>query len=398
MTSPRIVEEVESEMIYQHVLKIEGPRHPIDSLEKLDKAANYIRSEFREYGLQVNEQRFKVEDFDATFRNVEGIMGDNGDAEFLIVSHYDTVWDSPGANDNGSGVATMLESARVLAQECSNIHPVRFVSFTLEERNPAWELGSRRDARSLGLIDKQNRYSSSQTHRLMKRALDLQAKSLAAGKTLVEALEDSRIRLQGEMSESEIEYLKRSEERFRGVTVTSWPGKTALLGSGFWVEEAIRANRKVLGAVNLETLGYTSSKNHSQTLPEGVNQTMFRTYKIPDVTIGNFIAVVGDANSDKLAQSFCNQCRLGSVDLPYACLQVPLRFDDIAKLGLHDLLRSDHACFWRGGIPSLMVTDTANFRYPFYHTRADTADKLDTQFMAKVCKAIIAMVIDCVSA
>jgi len=59
-----------------------------------------------------------------------------------------------------------------------------------------------------------------------------------------------------------------------------------------------------------------------------------------------------------------------------------------------DLLRSDHAPFWREGIPGLMVTDTANFRYPFYHTQADTIDKLDFNFMTKACKATIATAID----
>jgi len=176
--------------------------------------------------------------------------------------------------------------------------------------------------------------------------------------------------------------------------VTSWLGKTSMMGSGFWVEKAVRANKEVLGVLNLETIGYTSEKKNSQTLPEGMDPAMFQTYRVSDVTIGNFLAVIGDANSEKLAQSFCNQCKLDSVDLPYACLQVPLRFEDIAQSGLFDLLRSDHAPFWREGMPGLMLTDTANFRYPFYHTQADTIDKLDFSFMTKICKATIATAIE----
>lgn len=393
MDTAQIVKEVEIERIYEHVLKIEGPRHPIDALEKLNDAADYICSEFSEYGLSVNEQKFKVEDFDATFRNIEGTTGDGEDPEFLIVSHYDTVGDSPGANDNGSGVAVMLESARVLAQK-KGICNLRFVSFTLEERNPTYELKIRKAAQNLGLTDEQNRYTSPQTHKLMKQLMGLQTEALTAGKNPAEAFGEARSKLKGQMGEAEVEYAKQVEELYSGITVTSWPGKTALLGSDFWVEEAVRLDKDVLGVLNLETLGYTSDRKNSQILPEGMEPAMFQTHKVQDVTVGNFIAVISDTNSDKLAQSFCNQCKLDSVDLPYACLQVPLRFEDIAQFGLFDILRSDHAPFWREGIPSLMLTDTANFRYPFYHTQADTIDKLDFDFIARICKATIATAID----
>ena len=41
-----------------------------------------------------------------------------------------------------------------------------------------------------------------------------------------------------------------------------------------------------------------------------------------------------------------------------------------------------------------MITDTANFRYPYYHTEADTIDKLDFEFMKKITQATIATVLD----
>jgi hypothetical protein len=116
---------------------------------------------------------------------------------------------------------------------------------------------------------------------------------------------------------------------------------------------------------------------------------MFQTTKISSAEVGNFLAVVGDISSGKLVQSFSAQSALDRVDLPCAALQVPFNYEQIAS-GMGDLLRSDHAPFWRQAIPALFMTDTADFRYPYYHTEADTIDKLDFSFMAKICKATIA--------
>jgi hypothetical protein len=45
---------------------------------------------------------------------------------------------------------------------------------------------------------------------------------------------------------------------------------------------------------------------------------------------------------------------------------------------------SDQLSFWRQGYRAIMVTDTAFFRYPYYHTWQDTADKLNYPAMARV--------------
>ncbi|MEX0714827.1 MAG: M28 family peptidase [Pirellulales bacterium] len=45
---------------------------------------------------------------------------------------------------------------------------------------------------------------------------------------------------------------------------------------------------------------------------------------------------------------------------------------------------SDHWSFWQEGYPGLMVTDTAPFRYPHYHTAQDTPDKVDYDRLARV--------------
>jgi len=45
---------------------------------------------------------------------------------------------------------------------------------------------------------------------------------------------------------------------------------------------------------------------------------------------------------------------------------------------------SDQLNFWREGWPAVMITDTALFRYPHYHTMHDTPDKVDYEHLARV--------------
>ena len=57
-----------------------------------------------------------------------------------------------------------------------------------------------------------------------------------------------------------------------------------------------------------------------------------------------------------------------------------------------DIGRSDHWPFWQEGYPALMVTDTAPFRYPHYHTPEDTVDKIDFERMARVVRGLRSVV------
>ncbi len=388
MSLADVLNRVDGERIYKHVLELEGTRHPIDAPQKMNEVADYIHSEFKRYGLTVNEQTFSVAGFEGSFRNVEGLIGDEVGPELLIVSHYDTVADCPGANDNASAVAIMLEAARVL-MEAKATKNVRFISFALEELNPAHVLHLRNVAKRLQLLDEHQRYTSMHTLKVMKRLLELRRKGRANGKDPAEAVSDARSQLEGQMTAAENEYAREMEHMLEGATLSSWLGKDALMGSNFWIEQALRSNRKILGVFCLDTVGYTSEKEHSQLLPKGIDKSIFQTHNIKDVSIGNFLSVIGSLNSGDLLQSFCAQCKLDSVDLPYACLQVPVGFEVVAKM-MFDLLRSDHAPFWRKEIPTVFLTDTAELRYPYYHTQADTIDKLDFDFITKVCKATVA--------
>jgi Zn-dependent M28 family amino/carboxypeptidase len=102
-----------------------SPSHP----EKLDAAASYIESTLRDAGYEVATQPF-----DANGKSVHNIEADlPGGAPVIVVgAHYDAVTDFPGANDNGSGTAAILEIARLL-RPMSVKRTVRFVLFVNEE-------------------------------------------------------------------------------------------------------------------------------------------------------------------------------------------------------------------------------------------------------------------------
>lgn len=102
-------------------------------LSKLNKAADHIESSFRSFGCLVSRQAFTYQG--RTYYNVIGeVKGSHPDRkEILIIgAHYDTVVGTPGADDNASSVAGLLELARLTAEDPAE-RTVRFVAFSLEE-------------------------------------------------------------------------------------------------------------------------------------------------------------------------------------------------------------------------------------------------------------------------
>lgn len=114
------------------------------------RAARYVASEFASLGYNVSIQKFRV-DGGRRSRNV--VAWWPGAARFPLVvgAHMDTVAGSPGANDNASGVAVMLENARAIADRAQS-RWVKFVAFGSEEygSNGEHHLGSLRYVRKLG--------------------------------------------------------------------------------------------------------------------------------------------------------------------------------------------------------------------------------------------------------
>ena len=100
--------------------------------DTLETAAEYIESALQATGYAVSSQVFTAQAIGV--RNLEAILEGHSPAEDIVVigAHYDTVSGSPGANDNGSGVAALLEIARLLAGK-PLARSVRFVAFANEE-------------------------------------------------------------------------------------------------------------------------------------------------------------------------------------------------------------------------------------------------------------------------
>jgi Zn-dependent M28 family amino/carboxypeptidase len=100
---------------------------------ELCKAAEFIEQAFLDAGYKPARQEYKARS--KVFWNVEAaVAGQEFPEDIVIVgAHYDTARNSPGANDNGSGVAALLELARSFAHERVS-RTIRFVAFTNEER------------------------------------------------------------------------------------------------------------------------------------------------------------------------------------------------------------------------------------------------------------------------
>jgi Zn-dependent M28 family amino/carboxypeptidase len=102
------------------------------NLASLNKAADYIRVEFEKLGGAVTEQKYQAEDQE--YRNIILSFGPP-DAERLVVgAHYDVCGEQPGADDNASAVAGLLETARLLQPQAASLkRRIDFVAYSLEE-------------------------------------------------------------------------------------------------------------------------------------------------------------------------------------------------------------------------------------------------------------------------
>jgi len=238
---------------------------------QLNTAADFIEDSFSRAGLRPRRDSYEMQG--QACHNIEAEIPGARPEVVLIGAHYDSVFGSPGANDNGTGMAATLALARRFAGRKPQ-HTLRFVAFVNEE--PPYFL---------------------------------------------------------------------SDE----------------MGSFIYASRCKARGDRISTMISLETIGYFSDAPHSQTYPSpGLG--MFYP------KVGNFIGFVSNVHSRALLRRVIGLFRKHA-KIPSEGAALPAFIPGVSW--------SDQWSFWRHGYPGIMVTDTAPFRYPYYHSSSDTPDKLD---------------------
>jgi Zn-dependent M28 family amino/carboxypeptidase len=249
----------------------------------LRAAADYVQETWRAQGYPVTAQGYDA--YGVRCANLESVRrGLSRPQQILLIgAHYDTVRGCPGANDNGSGVAALLEISRCFADLAPAL-TVRFVAFVNEEP-PSFLTGQQ--------------------------------------------------------------------------------------GSAVYAKAARQRGDDIRLMVSLETIGCYLDQPGSQRYPP-----LFRHF-FPDR--GNFLGLVSDLRSRPALRRMARTFRCHS-DFP---LEHVATFRWVPGVAW-----SDHLSFWRQGYRALMVTDTAFYRYRYYHTPEDTPDKLNYTAFGRVTEAL----------
>lgn len=266
-----------------------GSRHS-ENPSGVQEVLEYLRRMLEGFGYQVHEQHYGAETHQINLTVLTGTDHSMGILD--LGAHWDTVAGSPGADDNASGVAGLLEIAREFAVSPPT-RAVRLCFFAEEE-------------------------------------------------------------------------------------VGGLPGSTAHVAASQQQGETITA------AIVLEMIGYRDHSTGSQELPEKA-AGLLQSIGVEVPTRGNFIAMIGDLAASDIVLQLQESARQQDPELSALPLVVP-----IGALG--DAARSDHAAYWKAGIPGIMVTDTANFRNPHYHQPTDLPETIDLDFAAQVIHMVLTAV------
>ncbi|MCB0739362.1 MAG: M28 family peptidase, partial [Bacteroidetes bacterium] len=124
----------DSSLLQRHVVALAMQSLPrsVEFPEGLKKAANYIQNEWQKQGWVVNKQPFS--DADHQFENLIISYQPDKKERIVVGAHYDVCGPYPGADDNASGVAGLLESTRLIKEHKPNLpYRIDFVAFSTEE-------------------------------------------------------------------------------------------------------------------------------------------------------------------------------------------------------------------------------------------------------------------------
>jgi Zn-dependent M28 family amino/carboxypeptidase len=129
---PNSVRTVDPVRLEAHVRKLAVDLSPRDvgHLENLDRAAAYIADELKQAGGAVSEQGYRVEN--RSYRNVIAHFGPDTPERIVVGAHYDAFSALPGADDNASGGAGLIELARLLGAQPPSMR-VDLIAFSTEE-------------------------------------------------------------------------------------------------------------------------------------------------------------------------------------------------------------------------------------------------------------------------
>jgi hypothetical protein len=163
-----------------------------------------------------------------------------------------------------------------------------------------------------------------------------------------------------------------------------------LVGATHYVANHLNPREHIEGVINGEMIGYYTETPNSQSVPQGFN--IIFPDVVDSLTANNnrgiFLFVIGNMqNSSHLSVYFDSVARHYVPQVRTLVLNPP-GLGTIAP----DLRRSDHAVFWDAGIPALMITDGADTRNPHYHQPTDVISTLDTAFLMRNIRAMVAVV------
>jgi hypothetical protein len=268
--------------------------------EAYAEAERWLSSRLASLGVQVQRQAYRVQGVECANLWIDippKHPGPHAGEIVLVASHYDSVRGCPAANDNGTGVACVLELAERFARgDIAHDRTMRLALFANEEPPHFW---------------------------------------------------------------------------------------TDDMGSLVMARECRRRGDNIVAMLTPETIGCYFDEPGSQKYPLPLGGLY--------PTVGNFIAFIGITDGGDLLGPDAGG---PSASLVKRCVRV---FRETTRFpcegaALPNLVpgvgSSDHWSFWRCGYPSLMITDTAPFRYPHYHTPDDTPDKVDFDRTARVVEGL----------
>ncbi|MFT4602167.1 MAG: Zn-dependent M28 family amino/carboxypeptidase [Arenicella sp.] len=122
------------EELYKHVNYFTGfnPHRHFGNLTALNECAGYIHSFFSSTGLTIQTQNWDARGNE--YKNIIASLYPDKLKRLIVGAHYDVYADNPGADDNASGMAGLLESAKLIAAAQPDLdYGIDFVAYCLEE-------------------------------------------------------------------------------------------------------------------------------------------------------------------------------------------------------------------------------------------------------------------------